>query len=281
MIDIVIPVFNRASFTRDCLLSLKNQSFKDYRVIVVDDGSTDDTPQMLASGFPEVTVLRTKGDLFWTASVNLGIRHALDRGADWIMTLNNDTVASDSFLTGMARWIREKPSAIFGSLAVEESTGRIAYGGARIRWWDASYLPLKPGGKELAGCRQGIHRVDHFPGRGLLIPREVFESIGLFDERRFPHYMADFEFTYRAHRKGYELYCNYDAVLYTYPEESGDRKNRQEKAVRKYLNHLFSIKGGGNLLNFTRFALRHCPPAVLAPHLAAGYIKRVVGYWVK
>ena len=110
MIYIVIPVFNRKHFTKDCLISLRNQTYKYHKTIIVDDGSTDGTKQMLESEFPEVIVLSGDGNLWWTKSINMGIRHALSLGADYIMTLNNDTIATPDFLEKMMYWAeRGKP----------------------------------------------------------------------------------------------------------------------------------------------------------------------------
>ena len=69
MIDIVIPVHNRKQYTRDCLHSLQKQTISSYRVIIVDDGSTDGTREMLRREFPEVIVLTGDGNLFWTGQL--------------------------------------------------------------------------------------------------------------------------------------------------------------------------------------------------------------------
>jgi GT2 family glycosyltransferase len=68
MIYIVIPVFNRKHYTKDCLLSLSAQTYSVFKTIVVDDGSTDGTADMLKEEFPEVIVLKGTGNLFWTAA---------------------------------------------------------------------------------------------------------------------------------------------------------------------------------------------------------------------
>ena len=88
MVFIIIPVHNRKALTHDCLASLETQTWKDFRVIVVDDGSTDGTADMLRTMFPSVIVLTGNGNLFWTAATNLGIRYALAQGATHILTLN-------------------------------------------------------------------------------------------------------------------------------------------------------------------------------------------------
>ncbi len=278
MIWIIIPVFNRKHFTRECLLSLRGQTNQDYKAVVVDDGSTDGTADMVRDEFPEVILLDGGGDLFWAAAVNLGIQYALDQGATQVMTLNNDTLPVADFLEKTVLRSRQKPDAVIGALEIDAHTKHIIYGGERINWVLATTKHLLAGVPE--SQRTGLHAVSWLPGRGLLIPKAVFDKIGLFDAARFPHYYADVDFTHTALRNGFENHINYDAKLMTYPEESGDRQNKVQKSFRKYYNHLFSIKGGGNLKDFTRFTLKNCPPYFVPSYLLIGYLRRMGGYFI-
>ena len=279
MIYIIIPVFNRKDYTRKCLESLRKQSFKDFKIVVVDDGSTDGTSDMLAKDFPEVIVLTGDGNLWWTASINLGVKKALAEGASYVLTLNNDTIAPENFLEKMVYWSEIHPQALLGAMALDSGSKQPIYGGGTINWMTASFHSLLD--KLSPDEWKGLHPVDHFPGRGLLIPKEVFEKIGLFNQKTFPHYIADFDFSHQAVMHGFQLYCNYDAPLYTFPEESGDRENRRKKTLKKYYSHLFGIKGGGNIKNFTFFAHRNCPPYYLPIYLTVGYVRRIFGYLLK
>lgn len=278
-IAVVIPVHNRKQFTRECLKSLRLQSVQPSHVIVVDDGSTDGTAAMIATEFPGVIVLPGNGKLFWTAAINMGIRLALDLNVDMVMTLNNDTLAPFNFVERMLAGASEKPHSLIGALDVDAISGKVYYGGEIIEWGKGSSRFLLDMLSE--DQRRGMHEVSLFPARGLLIPREVFERIGLFEERYLPHYMADYDFTLMARRHGYKVYCNYDATIMTYPEEGGDHKIRKSKSLKSYYDHLFGIKGGGNLKNFTIYAFRNCPKALLPLALATGYARRLVGFWVK
>ncbi len=280
MLYIVIPVFNRKHHTRDCLNYLRKQTNQDFKVVVVDDGSTDGTDQMLEEEFPEVITLKGTGELFWTASVNMGIQYGLDHGAEYVMTLNNDTIPTDTFVEKMMYWAEKKPNAVLGALELDSESKDIVFGGERMKWRLFRSCETIVGDIP-EGQRTGLHAVTHHPGRGCLIPKAVFKKIGLFDEVGFPHYYADFDFTYNAYKHGFESYINYDAILYTYPDESGEKIIRKSKNFKNYYNHLFGIRGGGNLVNFTKFTLRHCPKLSIPHNLAEGYLRRIVGYVIR
>lgn len=278
MLYIVIPVFNRLQYTRECLLALRAQTQPDFRIVVVDDGSTDGTAAALATEFPEVDVVRGNGQLFWTAGVNAGIRRALALGATRIMTMNNDVLAQPDFVERMLYWADRYPRAVLGCLELDVATGQPVYGGERLNWRTNTRHDLLAELPE--DRRHGLHPVTYLPGRGLLIPVAVIEAIGLFDEKRLPHYLADFDYTSVARQHGFPVFCNYDARLSTYPDESGQEQTRRQRSVRGYYQHLFGIRGGGNLRNFTHFSLKNCPPRYLPYYLLNGYARRLVGYFL-
>lgn len=278
MLYVVIPVFNRRQYTRDCLLSLHEQTQTNFRIVVVDDGSTDGTDRMLAEEFPEVEVVTGDGNLFWTAGVNSGIRRALALGATRVMTMNNDVLALPDFIEQMLASAERHPTALLGAFELDVATGQPVYGGERLDWRTNTRHDLLA---ELAPAeRCGLHPVSFLPGRGLLIPLAVIQAIGVFDEKRLPHYLADFDYTSVARRHGFPVFCNYAARLSTYPEESGQEQTRSQRSVRGYLEHLFGIRGGGNLRNFTHFSLKNCPKPYLPYFLINGYIRRLGGYFL-
>ncbi|WP_223648481.1 glycosyltransferase family 2 protein [Hymenobacter psoromatis] len=278
MLYIVIPVFNRWRYTSACLDSLRAQTNQDFRVIVVDDGSTDETAAALAHDYPEVEVVTGSGNLFWTAGVNRGIERALALGADRVLTLNNDVLTAPDFVAQMLAAAAKNPRAVLGALEFDANTGQAIYGGERLSFKTNTRSDLLD---ELpADQRTGLHPVTYLPGRGLLIPKAVIDRVGLFDDKRLPHYLADFDYTSVARRAGFPVYCNYEARLSTYPEESGQTLTRKHRSVKGYFQHLFGIRGGGNMVNFTHFALKNCPWPYLPYFLLNGYARRLVGYFL-
>lgn len=281
-ICIVIPVHNRRQLTLRCLERLERQTIKGARIIVVDDGSTDGTSKAINIRFPDVAVLKGDGNLWWSASMNLGIRYALESGAKYIISLNNDLEVAEDYIEKMIYWAQQKPLSILGSYAFDIKTGLPVYGGEKIIWQKMKFISLLD--VLPPANRTGIHEVTHFPGRGLWIPAEVFKSIGLFDAKWLPHYMADYDFTLRAGEKNFGLFCNFDAKLYSHVDCSGDYENRASYSLGNYFRNLFSIKGGGNIKNITVLCFRHCPKKFLVQFWLYSLLARLGGYlrdWIK
>ena len=81
MIHIIIPAYNRVTFTVNCLESIKRQvNYKDLNIVLIDDGSTDNTFNIIKKKFPKVKILKGTGFLFWTGAIDLGIKHVLKIG---------------------------------------------------------------------------------------------------------------------------------------------------------------------------------------------------------
>lgn len=274
---VVIPVHNRREFTRECLWALRAQTNRCFRVLVVDDGSTDGTAEMIGAEFPDVEILRGDGNLWWAGATNAGIRQALERGTGGaVLCLNDDTLPPPDFLAKLAASAAEHPGTLISACAVDAVTGAPVSGGERMNW-------LLAAPRRLPGTAQGAMVVDvtHAPGRGLLIPARVFERTGLFDAARFPQYAADYDFTLRARQAGFRVICDRRVVLRVFPEASGDASHRRRRSWLNFRKHLFDIRGGGNLRVFVSFALRHCPRTLLPVCLAVGLVRRLTGYPVR
>lgn len=280
MIYIVIPVFNRWSFTDMCLASLERQSDKRFKVVVVDHGSTDGTSENISSSYPTVHIVKGDESMWWSAATNVGIQFAIEMKATYILTLNNDTIAESNYIEAMYRAIAVAPqNALIGSAAISYETKEITYLGEIANWYLAANKYNHLG--EATRPANGLFEVSHFPGRGLLIPLAVFNLIGLFDERCFPHYMADYDFTLRAASRGFKLFCSYDAQIITFPDASGANQLKSKKSLKAYGEHLFGMKGDANLPLYIKYGIRHSPLAALPSFLFLGIARRVLGYWLK
>lgn len=270
---IVIPVHNRREYTRTCLDCLARQSVSGFHVIVIDDGSTDGTNKMIRAEFPGTILLQGDGNLWWAESVNIGVRYALEHDAVWILTLNDDTEPPTEFVEKLLARGRSCPQSLIGAGAASVSIGEIVYSGERINWITGRHYKV-PFSDDV-----GLVEVTHFPGRGLLIPAEVFRRQGVYDSKHFPQMAADVDLTFRAARAGYRLYCDQSNVLPIHVESCTGGHYISNRSLKNYWNHLFAIKGGANLRVFFWLAVKNCPRKFLLFYLPIGIFCRVLGYW--
>lgn len=217
MIDVVIPVHNRREITLTCLRDLAAQQDIDFRIVVVDDGSTDGTSAAIHQQFPNVTVLQGDGNLWWGGAVNVGIAHCLsqEQPPKHIVLLNDDIRLDSSFLKVLADCAERHPRALIGSLAVAENQR------SHVLWCGtAATQSACLAGRVERSSLSGVVAAETLPGRALIIPRAVFEEVGLFDAEAFPHYFSDVDFSLRAKEAGFSLLCCCDTALALHAEQT-------------------------------------------------------------
>ncbi len=267
-IFVVIPVHNRIDYTRACLRSLGKQTVRDLRVVIVDDGSTDETAGGLASDFPQVTVLRGDGNLWWAGAMNMGLEWCLDHVSDndYILTLNNDTTVGPDYLKSLLLSAATRPGTLIGSVIVsDEDRSTIVDGGVLVNWLTAKHKVLAVGEpvQRLGESEDFLQVVDVLPGRGTLIPAAVIRAIGVYDSKRLPHYGADYEFSHRARRLGYALLISYRAIVYSSVRSTGINNRIQKIPWPAFLESYFSIRSSYNLRYRWNFAKLCCPKTTL------------------
>jgi GT2 family glycosyltransferase len=267
-VHIIISVHDRKQATLKCLASLSVQTYAERTIIVVDDGSIDGTAESVRKEYPSTVLLRGDGNLWWTGATNLGIQHALRHaeGRDYVLTLNNDTVVRPNYLQCMLEAAVSHPKNLIGSITLsKEDESTIANGGVRINWLTAKYTCLAKGARyeEIHSLYPSLLPVDVLPGRGTLIPIEVFHRIGLYDGKNFPHYGADYEFSRRAKRNGYELLVNYEAVVISDITSTGMNNEVLAMSWAELRRSFFSIRSPYNLRYRWKFARLACPKPFL------------------
>jgi len=277
MLFIVTPVFNRKDFTYNFLQSLRKQTFRNFKVIIIDDGSTDKTSEMITNNFPEVILLQQKGDLWWSEATNIGVKHAIKMNASKIITMNNDTLLGPSLLQELLDYSLEHPSSLLMPIGLHHKTGVLIDGGWNINWKTAQYKNML--NLVSTAAKNKFHTVNVAPARCLLIPVKVFKVIGFFDSLNFPQAVADFDFTSRAYKDGFKVLVCHSARIKIYPLDSGSVDIILNKSIKNYFLHLFGRKGLGNLKWFIIFAYKNAPRRYLFTFLIFGIIRRFVNYF--
>ena len=267
-IYIIIPVHNRMEFTRQCLNSLTQQTYLKFKIIVIDDGSSDGTTDMIQKEFPEVVLLHGDGNLWWTGATNLGVKHVLKNATlrDYVLTMNDDVIVQPNYLEILLECASKHTRSLIGSIALNsDNEAIIEDGGVKINWYTAKFSWLTRGReyKTVMDEEPSVIPVDALSGRGTLIPVETFQKVGLYDFLRLPHYGADYEFSHRAKKKGYNLIIDYKSFVVNKVGFTGIDNERHSFKWNGFLKNFFA-KGSPFCIRYRwNFARLTCPKLLL------------------
>lgn len=265
-IFIVIPVFNRLEFTKKCLRAVFKQKYRNFQIILIDDGSTDGTFEYVRKYFPDVHILFGDGNLWWSRATQMGIDYALAaaKNSDYIFFLNNDCFLGPNYFDQILRTAKKHHKAIVGSLCI--SNGRrkkVVEAGVRIDWPTglvysvAEAISTDP---KYYRNMKVIDKLDALPGKGTLIPVLVFKKIGGLNYKKLPHYIADYEFFNRAKRNGFELLVDTKAIIKHEWDATGYKSKRSERVgLVEAIRLMFSKKSMANIGDWLNFLSLTCP----------------------
>ena len=203
---VILLNYQNPADTLRCLASLRRSIKRDVHPVVVDNGSGNgDVDRLLAEGGPALSVLSNEVNLGYAAGNNVGIRHALERDADFVWILNPDTEVEPDTLQAMMTTMALRPDAGFvGSLNLFGDTDPpvIQFAGGRIDWDAGVVVESIDRGKPLgATARRDPYVVDYVAGTSMLVRRRVFDEIGLLPEHYFL-YFEETDFQVTAAKRG-------------------------------------------------------------------------------
>ncbi len=223
MISVVIPNYNGKHYLEMCLSSLSAQTYEDFEIILVDNGSRDGSSEYVEERFPGVRIVRNEENLGFAGGVNSGIRQA--RG-DKILTLNNDTKANKDFIKSLAVAMDSEAEVgmcaskmLFCDRRINSAGICISRSGAA---WDRGM------GEADRGQYDAIEEVFGPSAGAALYRRKMLEEVGLFDEDFFA-YMEDVDLAFRGQLAGWK--CLYVPRAVVYHVQSGTTGFRSDFSV--------------------------------------------------
>jgi GT2 family glycosyltransferase len=201
-LSIIILNWNGKEYLQDCLASVFAQEYDNFKVILVDNHSTDDSVSFVRQNFPKAEIIELSENYGFAKGNNIGIKYALEKyNPDYIFLLNNDTkiVQKDALQKLIEIAETDKKTGILGC--------RLIYPDGKIQNIGMELKPLSRAItvwiKSLKGPRRESYTVDIVMGAAFLINRVVIDTIGLFDEDFSPLYYEETDYCMRARRQGY------------------------------------------------------------------------------
>ncbi len=240
---ILLLSWNTANLLADCLRSIPAGAVGlDYAIIVVDNASTDGSPDMVARDFADVQLIRSPENLGFARGNNLGIR-AADPGTPYLLLLNSDTLVKPGALTALVRFMDAHPEAgaVGPRLLRPDGTPQpYAFGGDPT----LRYL-LRRGLKRLLFHRY-LHdwatdetlAVDWVSGACMLVRRAAIEQVGLLDENMFM-YFEDNDWCLRMRQAGWKVYYYPQAEIVHLGGQSLKKNPKARQAYFASLRHFY------------------------------------------
>jgi len=299
-VTIIVLNWNNWQETVTCLTSLRAVSYSRWQVIVVDNGSTNDSVTEIKTWAKRcgwrltdavsdddndelrpLVLLSTGRNLGYTGGNNVGIRHALRAGFEFVLVLNNDTTVDREFLGILVGFAREHPQAGMIGPGVYETNRpqTIQSAGAHINWWEAKFPPLRGGTTETA-LDATPRIVDYISGAAMLVRRETIERIGVLDEA-FHLYVEEVDWCRRAAEAGYGVWVVPRSRIWHQGAVSVNTMRKPSVEYYRFRNRIFFMRKHArwyHWLVFGPYLLRHVLGKSIG-YLAAGRREHRLALW--
>ena len=284
MINVIIPVHNRIKYTVECIRSLKKQDcISKLKIFLIDDGSTDNTKNIINSKFPEVKIFKGNGNMFWGGAVNYGIKQVLkfSKKNDWILLVNNDVELETNAISNLIKnSVKYNRKVIAGALTVSfKNKKKIIKSGTLVKSWIFNVTSHQFSGLNFKSLKykQPV-KVDLLTGRCLLHPVEIFKKVKNYDSKNFPHYGADDEFSMRVKKYGYETILCPTSIVFLKEDQNRDKK---KISYKNFIFTLLSIKSSSNIINKFKLAFIVAPSYAKLSFFIIGVIKSIIIFFKK
>ncbi len=231
----VVLNWNRPHDTAKCVESLMGMSRPASKIIVVDNGSSDDSVNYLSRRFPATQIIESAENLGFGGGMNLGLKAALHDGADWIWLLNNDLEVASDCLHQLLQAVEDDREVAAVSPAIYEFLHRdrmASIGKGIVRWRLGSTTQLSDG-----DGRPG----DYLSGAALLIRARAMQAVGMFDERFFMGW-EDVDLGLRLQASGWTLATCADAKIWHAEAKSTENDTSLREAMYADATHTFFRK---------------------------------------
>ena len=238
-ISIIIPHYNNKNILYNCINSLDKLSYQDYKIIVVDNNSTDNSPAEVKKSFPNIDIIKSNQNLGYAGGCNLG---AQSSKSEFLLFLNNDTIHNHDFIEPLVNLLDKDDSiASVQPKIINFDKINFDYAGGSGGFMDYLVYPFARGRifntvEKDEGQYNDVKQIFWASGACFLTRKSVFKNIGGFDATLFAH-MEEIDFHWRSYMSGLDVYVEPNSVIY----HKGGATLNQNSSQKIYLNHRNSL----------------------------------------
>ena len=220
-VTIIIPNYNGKHFMEPCLQSLSEQTCRDFKVLVVDNASSDGSLEYMSEHYPDIEVISLKKNYGFSKAVNVGIEHST---TPYVILLNNDTTVDTHYVEEMIKAIEKSPRIFSVSSKMIQIYHPELIDSAGDLYTLMGWGVCRGTGRPVSNYTKADQIFTACAGAAIY-RRNAFSKIGLFDENHFA-YLEDIDVGYRAKIYGYKnTYCPTALVYHVGSGTSGSKYN--------------------------------------------------------
>lgn len=265
-IEVLILTVNQCQQTLRCLESLlkSRDGGPEFRITVWDNGSTDDTATAIAELYPQINLLVCDKNLGVAGGRNAAARAVIDsRHPDFLLFLDNDMVVDANFVGALAKPFFDPKGSRIGQtqakLRLSDEPDRLNDGGGcRVQFWLGRSRPVGFGQVDV-GQFDSPGKCRACCGGAMMVRRELFETLGGFDERFNPFGPEDIDFSLRLQKLGYEAWYIPGAIAYHDVNHTVGAEYSEEYAASRSHHWMRLMKRHASFIEWVGFILIGVP----------------------
>lgn len=233
-VTVILVNYNGRKYLENCVESLRRQTYSDMSVLVIDNCSEDDSVKFLKENYPEVKVIASNQNNGFAKGNNIGMRYAIENGAEYVLLLNVDTVL-DSRLLACLLDEAEDTVITVPKIYSDKRYMKIWYAGGEIDYVNGDSCHTMKSGSD------AVQEVSFACGCCMLIHKNIIAKIGMLDENYYLYY-EDTDWSVRFRKGNIKIRYVPDAKMWHKIEGSGGKKGRVYKTYYLTRNQLYFIK---------------------------------------
>ena len=238
---IIIVNWNQFNLTHDCIISLKNCDYGNFKIILVDNASEDKPGIELSNKFPDIVFIQNKKNLGFTGANNIGIEYAINHDFKFIMLLNNDTEVEKNFISPLINKLsnNSKLGAVQPLITYWHNRNIIWNFGGTINKFSGQVKTLNKGKKiDQINLKD---ETEWISGCCFVIKSELIKKIGKLDNSYFV-YFEDVDWSLRINQAGYKLELEPKSLIYHHEGASWKNKKKSREGTISAFTHYLNIR---------------------------------------